>query len=88
MAGKSQTDSQKAEMISCCRMFSGAWKADVADTWPRWCLHFSMLCLGLAFLCVYPHMPLGLIVSHTLGAVSSAAEFHSLLSHTLLKFDQ
>lgn len=47
-----------------------------------------MLCLELAFLCVYPQMPLGLIVSHTLRAVSSAAEFHSLLSHMLLKFDR
>lgn len=68
-------------------MLSGDWKVALLIHGP-WPPVFSMLCLESQFLCVDLQMPLGLIISHTLSAVSNALEFCSLIFHTLVKFYQ
>ena len=87
MAERRKTDSQKAQMIRYCRMLSGDWKVTLLIRGPMAACIFHAL-LRDQFLCVDLQMPLGLIISHTLSAVSNALEFCSLLFHTLVKFYQ
>ena len=87
MAERRKTDSESSDDQILPDAVWGL-EGDVADTWPRGRLYFPCSAERSQFLCVDLQMPLGLIISHTLSAVSNALEFCSLLFHTLVKFYQ